>query len=171
MAISRLPSVYRRALPLSELATAELFVVCVLRLWVAPIRDPKGMHPDWRDGFFAARIEEMAVPAFDALFKILKAATRRPLDIRPTNGRYLGADEAWILQAIGSLQSGREAEAAMILAAWLPPAAVRMALLPARGLATALARAELKLPLQSREAATVWKVSAAYPDRGLSLVQ
>jgi hypothetical protein len=41
MAISPLPSVYRRPLPVTQLATAELFVVCVLRLWVAPIRAPK----------------------------------------------------------------------------------------------------------------------------------
>jgi hypothetical protein len=170
MAISPLPSVYRCPLPLTQLATAELFVVCVLRLWVAPIRGPKALHPDWRDGFFAAGIERTAVPAFDALFRIFKAAARRPLDIRTPSGRYLGADEAWILQAIGSLQSGREVEAAMIFAGWLPPAAVRMALVPARGLSAALAGAGLTMPLQSREAATVWNVSA-YPDRGLSLVQ
>jgi hypothetical protein len=47
MAISPLPSVYRRPLPLTQLATAELFVVCVLRPWVSPIRDPKALHPDW----------------------------------------------------------------------------------------------------------------------------
>lgn len=156
----------------AELRTAEMFVVSTLRLWAAPHRAPDEEHSDWRTGCRAAGIEHRGVPAFDTLLRIVVTATRRPLDIRCARCPHLGEDEAWMLQLVSALQCNRRDEAETILGVWLPPAAARMAMLPAMGFALALAGGGLVIPLRHREAAQVERLApAAHAQRGLALVQ
>lgn len=172
MPIARPTSVYAVNEPLADLRTAELFVVSSLRLWVLPHRDPTGIHPDWRGGFVAAGIDDVGAPAFDQLFRIVAAAACRSLDVRCLRCARLGEDEGFLLQLMSLLQRERIAAASAILADWLPSAAARMALLPARGFALALVDAGLPIPVRHAEAASADYLGASgCSDRGLALVQ
>jgi hypothetical protein len=163
----RLSSVYADDAPLAELGTAELLVVASLRLWALPFKYPRESHPDWRAGFCAAGIEDEGAPAFDILFRIVLQSAKRPLDVRCPCCAQLGKDEAWLLQLASLLQRERLEEAAGVLAEWLPPAALRMAMLPAKSFADALSAGRLRIPLRHASAAA----RASYADRGLALVQ
>lgn len=157
--------------PIAELITAEHFVVSALRLWAAPHRQPAELHPDWRGGFAAAGIDKEGIPPFDALLRIVVAATRRPLDVRCARCPHLGEDEAWMLQLMSLLQHSRCAEGESLLGIWVPPAAARMAMLPAMGFAMTLSSAGLTVPLRHGEATQVARLSTtAHAQRGLALV-
>jgi hypothetical protein len=170
MSSSRLLPVYRSDAPIAELRVAEAFVVTALRLWAAPHRAPGQQHEDWWGGFVAAGIDEAGAAAFDTLFRIVVASAQRPLDVRCQHCAHLGADEAWLLQLVMLLQRARRAEAAIILADWLPPAAARMAMTPAFGFARALVEVGLVVPLRHCEAAEIHQQVPAAHVRGCELV-
>ena len=134
--------------PLSELRTGESLVVMALRLWVGRTYGPDQRLPDWREGLQAAGMARLGVPAFSALMRIIAAATYHPLDIRCMSCPELGGDEACLLQILSLLQWDRPREAGLTMAAWLPPTARRMALMPAQGFAAALTQVGLDLPLR-----------------------
>ena len=161
---------YRRDMPVAELRAAEAFIVAVLRLWAAPHRAPAERHPDWRAGFRAAGIAQDGAAAFEGLFRIVASAGRRKLDFRCQRCAGLGSDEALLLQLLMLLQRARWEEAAVILADWLPPAASRMAMVPAIGLAGVLAAAGLVVPLRHCEAAEIHRRVPAAQIRGCELV-
>lgn len=166
------PAVYPANAPIAELRTAEMFGVCAARLWVASYCGAPGQVPDWRVGFVAARVQDSPTAAFDVLFGIIAAGARRKLDIRCPSCRALGADEAALLQAISLLQGDRLADARLILADWLPPAAARGALVPAKAFADGLAEAGLRVPRRHCQAAQAPAVTtAASADHGLALLQ
>ena len=151
---------------LEGLNTGELLLVTSLRLYAMPFREPSRAHPDWRRGFVAAGIGAVAVPAFEALFGIVSRANRYPLDIGGPCCTGLHRDEAKFLRITALHQLGRYPEAGAGLREWLPPAAARMAAMPALGVAFALERGGLRLPL--REVAVPFPPRV--PDRGLALV-
>jgi len=147
----RLRPAYATDSPVIALTTAEHLLLTVVRLWVAPYRDPRKRHPDWRQGLGAAGLGPEAAAALDASMRILATATRRPLDLRCPRCPYLGMDEGGLLQAVAALQAGRSNEAEQVLAGWLPAAAVRMALTPLASLALALERASLRVPARAAD--------------------
>jgi hypothetical protein len=167
---SRPHSVYRNDAPVAELRVAEGFILTLLRLWAAPHRTPRERHPDWRQGFAAAGIGEDGAAAFDTVFRIVVSAARRPLDVRCRHCTRLGTDEAWLLQLVMVLQRARRLEAVAILAEWLPPAAARVAMMPALGFAGALAAAGLVVPPRHSEAAEIHRRVPAAQIRGCELV-
>jgi hypothetical protein len=130
---------YAEDAPLDRLCTAELLLVTSLRLFAAAHCEPDAGH-DWRGGLAAA------APAFEALFGIVAITAWRPLDVRCRHCQHLGQDEARLLQIVGLLQHGRMFAARDVLAVWLPPAAARLAILPAKALAAALACDKLFVP-------------------------
>lgn len=132
------------------MCTAELLLVATLRLFAAAHGDPEGGH-DWRTGLLVSGAGCCAVPAFDALFGIVATAPRRDLDVRCRHCPALGHDEGRLLQLVSLLQHGRMFDARDVLSDCLPPAAARFAILPAKGLAAALARARLLVPLRDCE--------------------
>jgi hypothetical protein len=79
------------------------------------------------------------------------AAFVRNIDIRWKCCPHLGTDEAWLLQLVGALQNDRLAEAAAILADWLPAGIVRRAIGPAQAFAAALATRGLAMPRRPAE--------------------
>lgn len=131
-----------------DLRTGELLVVAVVRLWAAFISEPDRTEPQWQEGLAAAEVEPEGAAAFDTLFRIVVAATRRPLDIHRAQCPMLGSDEARFLAMIHLAQQGCQAEVGAMLGDWLPPAAVRMALPPLCLFAGALYRADLAIPLR-----------------------
>lgn len=132
---------------LSGLCTAELVLVASLRAFAAAHNDPEGGH-DGRGGLARSGAGCCAVPAFDALFAIVATAALRPLDVGCRHCPSLRHDEGRLLQLVGLLQHGRMFDARDVLCGWLPPAAMRLAILPAKGLATAMARGRLFVPMR-----------------------
>jgi len=167
---SGLASVYAEDTTLFDRCTAELFVVTVLRLWVNGGDDPD--RPDYWQRAFRAAGAPGGAPAFGSLMRVVAGAARQPLDVRPRTCRGLGRDEGLVLRMISLLQSDRCGEGSRLLAAWLSPAAARLAIRPAVCLATALAGAGLIVPLRHAEAARVHRLAAcAHATPGLALVQ
>jgi hypothetical protein len=155
--VAGLASVYAKDTTLFDLCTAELFVVTVLRLWMSGDDDP--VRPEyWPRAFRAAGITPGGAPAFGSLMRVVAGAARQLLDVRPRTCRGLGRDEARLLRLISLLQSDRRGEASRLLAAWLPPAAAKLASRPAECLAAALAGAGLMVPLRHAEAVTIHRL-------------
>ena len=163
--------VYQTNMPVSELRTAELFVLTALRLWAAPHRDPTGIHRDWRDAFTIANLVDDGQPAFDALFTVVANATTRGLDVRCTHCAKLGEDEGRLLQLVSLLQRRRSAEAEAILNDWLAAGAAPLALPAALRFSLALAGIGLVVPLRHSDAGTVQQLHPmACVDRGQLLL-
>jgi len=145
------PAAYEPDLPMSELRAAELFLAGALRLYASARIDPKRRWPDWRQGFVAAGIAADGVPAFERLFEIVTAVPLRPLSVRCIHARFLAEDEGRLLQMVGLLQRRRDEDATAMLEAWIPPAAVQLALPALRGLAFAMQGAGLSVPSRRAE--------------------
>jgi hypothetical protein len=173
MAVRYAEDCYAANALVEELSAAELLLVATLRLYALQCRDPAGDHPDWRDGLRAAVIAECGVPAFNALFNIISVAALRPLDVRCPHCCFLGEDEANFLRLEGLMQRAQTEAAAAILASWLPNSAARMAMLPAQGLANAMLRGGLIIPMWNTkpEAPQNNRLASACADRGLALLQ
>jgi hypothetical protein len=77
---TRPPHRYSPAL-LSELGTAELFVLSALRLWFLSHCDREREYPDWRRAFETAGISGLGVWGFDRLCRVVGTTTLRSLDI------------------------------------------------------------------------------------------
>ncbi|HWA47795.1 MAG TPA: hypothetical protein VG742_05940, partial [Dongiaceae bacterium] len=102
---------YVPEMPVSDLRTAEAFLVATLRLWLAEkASGTKAPHApnarDWRSGFLAAGLEEDAAPDFDMALRILHAGAQPPLALRDFRDPRLAADEARLLSVFGHLQRG-----------------------------------------------------------------
>lgn len=162
---------YEADTPLERLDTAELLLVTTQRLWLANFVEPGAGHPSWSGGCRAAGLAAATAQAFDAFWRLVAAAPRRGLDLRCPRCPRLGADEGRFLQAVQALQSGQDPAARAILADWLPPAGLRLALLPLLEVAMALLDAGLALPDRLRlPALPPGSITTACPDRGLALV-
>lgn len=156
---------------LRGLRTAELFLVLSVRLWVQAAVAPERAAGDWREGCRHAGIDEDGMEAFDNLFGIIAAAVDRGLEVHPFDCPRLGIDEAWLLAAVAEMQHRREAGFGCVLTNWLPPAARRSAYGPLLGVAAALARVRLIVPLQPHEAdSPVEEHRVPSPDPGYRLV-
>ncbi len=162
--------VYPANLPLAALGTAELLLVATLRLFALPLRDPQGEHPDWREGLTRGGIAKRGCQGFAGLFRFVVVAPRRALDVRCLRCQSLGEDEGRLLQLVSLLQRGRPAQAMGILADWLPEAAARAALVPARDLALAFAQAQLSI-LHRHGEAVLPAPGHVHADPGLALMQ
>ena len=140
------PAAYEPDMPMVELRSAELFLAGAFRLYASERIDPRRRWPDWRQGFVAAGIAADGVPAFERLFEIVTAVPLRPLSVRCIHARFLSDDEGRLLQMVGLEQQHRDAEAAILLESWIPPAAVQLALPALRSLAFAMSGAGLSVP-------------------------
>lgn len=139
-------AVYPPGTRLTDLRTAESLLVVALRLWTAARLEPQARYGDWRDGFRAGGICDIGAACFQAFLNIVEAAVCRPIMLGTPRCNDLTEDEARFLCVVALLQRERGHDAALLLADWLPPAAVRIAADQASGLAAALAEAGLSLP-------------------------
>jgi len=136
---------------LSELGTAELFVLSSLRLWFLSHCDREHPYPDWRQAFETASIGKMGTWGFDRLCRIVGTTTLRSLDVHWLNCDRVGAYESSLLMTIGYLQNNQLAAAEIALLDWCPPAAVRLALEAGQAFATALELHGLLIPIREHE--------------------
>jgi len=168
---------YAPEMPVSELRTAEAFLVTSLRLWLAgqhrTVAAPRaqGSH-DWRSGFAAAGLDEDGAPDFDMALRILQAGAQPPLALRDFRHPRLAADEAHLLQVFGHLQRGDVGAALAELQYRLPTKALRWMLRYVRSAAGAMAVRGLVLPDRSLPSAAIAHRAspAAFVDRGAALL-
>lgn len=155
---------------LTDLKAAETLLTITLRLFALPWREPLGQHPDWREGLQTGNLPPWTPLAFEAFLRVVAAASRRPLDVRCPQCPNLGYDEGRLLQITSLFQHRRYEEAAAVLESWLPPAACRLAVSPATGLAKALQQAGLVIPARQ---SVIDEISAHHlqANPGLMLVQ
>ncbi|HEY4136739.1 MAG TPA: hypothetical protein VGO34_16165 [Alphaproteobacteria bacterium] len=143
---------YPAGTQLDELRTAESFLVVAVRFWTARRLEPNAGHGDWRTGFRAAGVCDIGAACFGSFLNIIEAAAYRPITLGCPHCGDVTEDEARLLCVVGLLQRERGNDAALLLADWLPPAAVRVAADYAFGFATALSEARLTMPERRPEA-------------------
>lgn len=136
---------------LSELGTAELFVVSSLRLWFLAHCDPQYRYPDWRQAFARVEIGALGVWGFDRLCRIMGTTARRDLDVHWLHCGRLGDYESCVLRTVALLQRNQMEDAEAALLEWCPPAAVRLAVESAHAFATALAAHRLWIAVAEDE--------------------
>ena len=90
-----------------------------------------------------------------AILRNTTLAASRPVDVRCPACPALSPDEARLIDAIAWLQRDIAEPAGTALGDWLPPAALRLSMSPARGLAHALLAAERVLPLRDWDLAAL----------------
>lgn len=150
-----LPSVLRTA----ELQPGERGAVTAMRLWVSAFRQNEdalaaarrhferqfnGSETLWGD----RRSGSDAGLSLHAILRNTTLAASRPVDVRCPTCPGVSPDEARLLEALAWLQRDLGEPAATALGDWLPAAALRLSLGPARGLAQSLLAAEQLLPLR-----------------------
>lgn len=148
--MTRTPHGYSPQL-LSELGTAELFVLSSLRLWFLAHCDRDHQYPDWRQAFQTAGINQRGTWGFDRLCRIVGTTTLRALDIHWLRCGRLGEFEACLLNTLGHLQNNRLVDAESALLQWCPATAVRLAIEAAHALAESLQSHSLIIPSRNRE--------------------
>lgn len=155
----------------ADLRTAEMYVVCAVRLWLANHRGVAGAARDLERGFDMAGVADEGMSGLCRFFDAVAVTASRSLDIRCVRCAHLGADEAVMLQAVSLLQQGFRHSVAMLFADWLPAAALRVALPALADFAAVLAGAGLIVP-RRHGAAMGTGVSATMgcSDRGVALV-
>lgn len=140
-----------------DLRPGERAVVAATRAWVAAFRGQEDALGAARGAFTRQfngdgmlwgdrRSGDGAGLSLHAVLRNTTLAATRSVDVRCPACPDLSPDEARLLEAVAWLQRDSAAPAEAALGDWLPPAAVRLSLGAARGLALALLVAELPLP-------------------------
>ena len=155
----------------ADLRPAEGGLVRGLRLWVVAFKqqeDPLAAARDHFERQFNAsgtlwgdrRGGDDAGLSLHALLRNTTLAATRPVDVRCPACPGLSPDEARLLEAVAWLQRDIVEPAEAALGDWLPRAALRLSLSPARGLARTLLAMEQALPLRDWDLAALAAASA-----------
>jgi hypothetical protein len=128
--------------------TAELFVLSAVRLWCDTEQRPC-RRVLLRNGFHAVNLGGAQYAVFDHLMSTVTAEAHRPFTAALTCCAPLMHDEAWLLECLALIQHHLSSETTELLAALLPPAAVRAAAEALDSLAAALAGAGMHLRIRS----------------------
>jgi hypothetical protein len=131
---------------LCALSTAELFIVCSIRLITQARRAGGPIEPLCREGFDAAHMTMAHALHLSAALCIMETASGRSLDVHDVRCPEIGKDEELLLQVLLLLQHENEFGARRVLWRLLPPAAARVVLTHLDGLALGMVRAGLHLP-------------------------
>ena len=159
------------AAELGDLQPSERGLVVALRLWVSAVRQQEDSLAAARRQFerqFNAseslwgdkRNGDDAGLSLHAVLRNTTLAASRPVDVRCPTCPGLSPDEARLLDAVAWLQRDIAEPAQTALGDWLPPAALRLSMSPARGLACALLAAEQTLPLRDWDLAALTVAAA-----------
>lgn len=135
-----------------QLDIPALLVVGTLRAWVAPLTNPGGDHPDWRQILTLAGVPGEAATSFHGMMELVAGHARRLIEVRCCQCPALGADEAHMLTLVATLQAGDAFTPVRILSDWLPPGLVAPALAAAQRFAGLLSAEGLRLPGPTRPA-------------------
>jgi hypothetical protein len=131
---------------LCTLATAELFLLCSLRLTAQATRDGRRTNPAYRQGFESARLGAVHAERLAAAVNIIYVAGARAFDVRPPRCGDVSPDEELMIRTVRLLQEEDEFSARRMIWQFLPPSAARVVLQHLDGLAIGMVRAGLALP-------------------------
>ncbi|HMA14716.1 MAG: hypothetical protein ACM35H_15290 [Bacteroidota bacterium] len=159
-----------------DLRPGERAVVAATRVWVAAFRGQEDALAAVRAEFTRRLNGEAALwgdrrsgddagLSLHAILRNTTLAATRSVDVRCPACPGLSPDEARLLEAVAWLQHDVAPPAETALGDWLPPAAVRLSLGAARGLALALLAAELPLPRRSWDFEAL--AETAHPPHGM----
>ncbi len=129
-----------------SLRTAELFVLCCLRLIA---KDPRADGETFEDlvaGFKAGGLAEDHALQFQKAVQLINTAGGGRLPIGPAANAQIGCGDKLMLQLLMLLQHGNAFAARRILWGFVAPDVARKIVLALEGLAFAMARAGLNLP-------------------------
>lgn len=132
--------------PTMALEAEALFVVAVLRSWIAAQRPGGDNSPDWRRIFVLAELPPNVSASFGCFMSIVRQSMSRALDIRCCACPQVGHDEEALLRIIGALQADDRLGALDDIADWLHPGGVMPTLNAAVELAGFLASYDVLLP-------------------------
>lgn len=132
--------------PTMALEGEALFVVAVLRSWIAAQRPGGDAGLEWRRIFVLADLPPEASASFGCFMSVVLPAMRRALDIRCCTCPQIGRDEEALLRIIGALQANDRLGALDDIADWLYPEGVMPAFNAAVRLARLLASHDVLLP-------------------------
>jgi hypothetical protein len=116
-----LPPIARTA----GLTPDETLLLQSIRIWVSAAKEDRCGGPELME-HLAAHGAANAGPSLHGILYNSAVAATRAIDVRCRRCPNLSPDEARLLQALACGQRGLRAGAAESLAAWLPPAAVRL---------------------------------------------
>ena len=162
---------------LAALQPSERGLVTGLRLWVAAFRQQDDslavVRSHFEEQFNASdslwgerRSGGDAGLSLHAILRNTTLAATRPVDVHCPTCPALSPDEARLLEAVAWLQREIAEPAQTALGDWLTPAALRLSLSPARGLAHALLAAEEILPLRDWDFTALTPAAGAAADDG-----
>ena len=135
-------------LHLNKLNTAENFLVCVIRNWVASVNDNEDPRPFLGRVFDAAGILDGAL-MFDELMLLTTSTAYRGMDIRCEKCEVLGTGEKDILSVVSFFQLARVHWGYNRLLSWLPATSARKAFPLARGLSNVMSKVGLCVELRN----------------------
>jgi hypothetical protein len=145
---------------LGALQTSELFLLSAIRLWCGHENTPC-RRALVRNGFHAVNLSCGHYAQFEELMACVTGGAGRRFTCARACYAPVMHDEAWLLECFALIQHRRPYETAELLAAQLPPAAVRVAAEALDSLAAALAGVGLHLRIRSMTAqihpATLWR--------------
>jgi hypothetical protein len=137
---------------MTELTTAEQFVLGTCRCWDAFMSDADPAALAWREltPVFAYMNVMGALCAFERAFTVLHRQPLRTLRFEPVDSPLLGADEARLLCVLACLQRADPLTAIRVLAGALTDYGVRCLLPPLARIAAILDSQGHRLPAWSR---------------------
>ncbi|WP_022727424.1 hypothetical protein [Fodinicurvata sediminis] len=155
---------------LSDLPFAGQFLIWFLRSWVDDQRHPGHASVNLKDGAQAAGLSD-ATRDLDRFMRTLAASAPGVIVIEHPDCRQLSNDEKLLLAALSSLQAGRIHDFEDLLASVIPPAAVRIARMPAAQFVGRFQREGLVLPECATEPRETVSRLTLCPDPGTMRLQ
>jgi hypothetical protein len=127
----------------------EQFLLWSMRTWVQAFDDRPWKAAEMREAFAAVEAGE-AGDHLDHGMTLLAAGAVGVIEVNCPRCRNVTEDEHDLVLVLAALQRGDEAMAGGLLAAWLPPAALRLCLPTMRRAALALEEAGYPVPMRER---------------------
>ncbi|MGM0560236.1 MAG: hypothetical protein ACQETX_04105 [Pseudomonadota bacterium] len=155
---------------LLDLPFAGQFLIWLLRGWVEECRNSGPGHPKLEDGAQAAGLSD-AISDLERFMRTIAVSAPGIVVIERPNCRDLSVDERTLLSALANLQAGRLQYFEALLSNIVPPAAVRIARMPAAQLVGRFRREGLVLPFCPTETRERVSRLAICPDPGAMRLQ
>lgn len=109
-----------------DLPIGEQLTIWAVRIWARALQDAPTLHRNLHDAFKVAGIPEGYL-AFDKVMTILSTTSDQGIAIGCTCCGGITDDEQVLLGLVAEFQGGSAATAHVVLADWLPTAAIRVA--------------------------------------------
>ena len=123
----------------ADLPFGEQFLLWAFRNWVKTYMNRGHLSGTLQRGFCLAGLAD-GYSSIDELLTIVATSATNGIDVRCPRCSEISIDEQLFAGLIAALQRNDQSLATGLLGSWLPPAAVRLALVPATRLADQMAQ-------------------------------